>query len=92
MPNPGSYIFFGVLKVSWSYDSGSQQLTVSGTFDNKSMGSTILTPGSPAGTLNGADGNQTAQVNLTGDFTNTALQMAASATNPTRSQTHTADF
>jgi hypothetical protein len=92
MPNPGSYTFFGVLTVNWSYDSGTQELTISATFDGKSMGSTTLTPAKNTGQLNGADGNQNSHVGLTADFTVLNLQMNASATNPTRSQTHNSDF
>jgi len=92
MPNPGSYTFFGVLTVDWSYDSGTQQLTVSATFDGKSMGSTILSPTKNTGQLTGSDGNQNALLGLTANFANPNLQMNASATNPTRSQTHNSDF
>ena len=92
MPNPGSYTFWTNLVINWSYDSGKQQLTVSATLNGKSIGSTVLSPGQHTGTLSGSEGGQSGSVDLTASFANLVLQMDASETNPTRSQTHNSDF
>jgi hypothetical protein len=92
MPNPGSYTFFSNLTVNWYYDSGKQQLTVSATLNGKSIGSTILSPSQHTGTLSGSESGQSANINLSANFSTLVLGMDASETNPTRSQTHDGNF
>ncbi len=89
-----SHDFFGTIVVDWSYDSAKGELTVSALLNGKSMTGSpvVLTHTSHTAAFNGQDGNNSAVVNLDGDFATRMLTASAAQTHPQKSGTNTGNF
>ena len=89
-----SYNFFDTIEISWTFDSGKGELTVTGTLNGKAMTGSpvVLTHQSNTGTFTGQSGSNSGSVDLGANFGTQKLGMHAQQTDPARNNTHSSDF